>query len=314
MKTAQIWIFGFILTGIINAQITNETLQWSEFTKNACYNLKTRTGTTHEGLVVYENQNSIVLYNKTLFDSLIIPKSEIISYNPCASNSKANNNPLQSEEPISSHSAHLLLSRSARPEKTGSTYYSSQYLVLDNIGFTPSPNFSADMDCFLFVPYGITFTGHYKIDSEKYLSGGISVYGNMFQSILNNGVSLFHVSVQSKFTLGPTKNHLTLGLYAGGINLSVFDSSYQNPKLFWFPYGYLGYYKELSSLFSITGEAWYIPVLQAGIAGAGIRYHSGKYKDWTFGCIGAMEVLNTSQLKFDNGFFIPYLSYKYILN
>ena len=44
------------------------------------------------------------------------------------------------------------------------------------------------------------------------------------------------------------------------------------------------------------------------------EFHSGKYKDWTFGCIGSLKILNTSQLKFDNGFFIPYLSYKYILN
>ena len=309
-----LWIITFMLFySVLNAQDTDVKRQWSEFTLGQCYEIKTRMGTTHKGQVLYENQNSIILENKPLYDSLIIPKMDLVSYTNCGGKTQTNSSNLIKPDAFNAHSAHLLFGRSARTEKTGSAYYTSHYFLSDNFGFTPSPYFSADVDCFLFVPYGLTGTGHYPINSELHLCGGASVYGNIFQGLSQNGIELFLVTVQSKITFGNQNNHITFGLYGGGLNLEALDSS-ASRTLFWFPFGYMGYYKKMHERFSICAEAWYLPALQVGMGGVGFRYHSGKYKDWTFGFLNPFELENVAQLKFKTSVVIPYIGYKYILN
>lgn len=297
----------------LSAQDLEPKPQWSEFVKGQCYEIKTRMGTIHKGQIMYENQNSIILENKPLYDSLIIPKMDLVSYTGCDGKTQNNTSPVKKPDVYNAHAEHLIFGRSARPEKSGMAYYTSHYFLSDNFGFTPNPYFSADVDCFLFIPYGISGTGHYPINSELHMSGGASIYGNLFQGLSQNDIQIFLITIQSKITFGNQDNHITFGLYGGGLNLQAIDSS-ASPGLFWFPFGYLGYYKKMHDRFSLCAEAWYLPALQVGMGGIGFRYHSGKYKDWTFGLLNPFELENLSQLKIKSTRVIPYLGYKYILN
>jgi len=276
------FILFIFLSEVLFSQAPADSLDFKPVYRHGIhYTFKMRNGDIYSGYVKDESRDFVVLENRMTHETVEIRKSEII-----VRGQPKSRNPENEILGENYHAKNYMLLSSAFLFDAKKASTNSHWLILENIEYAFSEHWAISLNTLAFYPISIGAKCNYQIGEDNYVGASVFVVGD----ILSGGGSslLFGYGAQAKFTKGISNKNFTLSGGLLGLNSELFYTSSASPFLN-MPFVSAAYCNRFSKSIALNFEGWYLPDLNAGLAGVGIKFVGDESICWTLGCYALLN-------------------------
>lgn len=251
------------------------------------YIIKTSVGSSYAGFVRDETKYEITVENKENHTSSTLKKNQIMSAR--ALNGRQNYEEVMLDENY--HANNYLFATSAFLFKEGEGNYNSHWFLLETIDYALSENWGVTANTLAFLPFTFGVKCAYQVGDLNYVGGNVFLAFNMSSG--NSGSGFFGYGAFGKITHGTSNNNFTIAGGLLGLNSDLLNTVQRTPFVN-MPFVNAAYCNRFSRQLAFTMEGWYLPQVDVGLGGVGLKLVANEFVCWSFGCYTFLNASNGS--------------------
>jgi hypothetical protein len=289
-----------IISAAIHAQ-QDSTYFIPKYKKGRVYTVVTSVGTKYSGFLRDETKDYIVIEERKTGTTHELRKDQIVSMR-AESDSRVYKS-LLGEYYFADN--YMLSGSSIMYDKPDiSTRY--HWFFLDNINIKIDKHWDVSVNTLAIYPTSLGFRYACQLAPDTYLGFSGSFVGNVSHQYVSN-YFLGYIGA-ARISRGNPDRHFSISAGILGVNSEILNmqTKYQFVNI---PFGSLAVSQRMSENWTLCGEGFYFPQVQAGFAGIGAKLTNGEHTAWTFGCYTYVSLLNNQFRAGQKIVPIPYISY-----
>jgi len=272
-----------------------------KYRRGLMYTVVTSVGTKYTGFLTDETKEFIVLEEKKTGLTHELRKSQIVSAR--AESDKSAYQSLISENYFADT---YMLSGSALLYDKPDISIRYHWFFLDNVNFKISRHWDINVNSIAIYPTSLGFRYAAKMATDTYIGFNGAFVGNVSHYYVSNYILGYYGA--ARISRGNPNHHFTISAGLLGINNELIGVKTKDPFVN-IPFGSIAVSERLREKWTLCGEGFYFPQVQAGFAGVGARFAPHEYTGWTFGCYTYVSLLNNQFRPGQKIVPIPYIGY-----
>jgi hypothetical protein len=272
-----------------------------KYRKGLMYTVVTTVGTKYTGFLIDETKDYVVIENKKDGQTHELRKDQIVSIRS-ESDSRVYKS-LLSEYYFADN--YMLSGSSVMYDKPDiSIRY--HWFFLDNVNFKVNRHWDISVNSIAIYPTSLGFRYACQIAPDTYFGFGGSFVGNISHKYVSN--YFMGYGGLARISRGNANHHVSLSAGFLGINNEILNMKTKDPFVN-IPFGSFAVSERMGENWTLCGEGFYFPQVQAGFAGAGVKFAHDQYTAWTFGCYTYVSLWNNQFRAGQKIVPIPYIGY-----
>ncbi len=284
--TVIVFLLFSALTGI--SQVSEDSLFFQKrYKPDLKYSIKTVEGRSYTGYIVKETRDSITVETDTKKEQVVLAKNLIAR----VSLQKTNRVPAKEPMGENPHALNYLLLNSAMLFEEGKARTNSHWLLLESIDYAFTENWGLCLNTIAFYPTTLGVKCAYQMGDAGYVGGHVFGIANITSN--NSSSAFWGYGALAKYTRGNSNKNFTIAGGLLGINSDFFYTSTSAPFINT-AFVSAAYCNRFRERVAFNLEGWFLPSINAGIAGFGFKFVGNEYICWTLGCYGLMNTYDSS--------------------
>jgi hypothetical protein len=265
------------------------------------YNIVTTVGTKYTGFLTDETKDYVVIEDKKHGQTHELRKDQLVLMR-AVSDGKVYES-LLSEYAFADN---YMLSGSSVMYDKPDVSIRYHWFAIDNINFKVNRHWDISVNSIAIYPTSLGFRYACQIAPDTYLGFSGSFVGNISHRYVSN--YFLGYGGLARISRGNPNHNVSVSAGLLGINSEILNM--RTKDLFVnIPFGSLAVSERLGEKWTLCGEGFYFPQIQAGFAGVGVRFAQHQYTAWTFGCYTYVSLLNNQFRAGQKIVPIPYIGY-----
>jgi hypothetical protein len=290
----------FIISAAIHAQ-QDSSYFIPKYRKGLMYTVVTRVGTKYTGFLRDETKDYVVIEDKKDGQTHELRKDQIVSMR--AESDSHVYKSLLSEYYFADN---YMFSGSSIMYDKPDISLRYHWFFLDNINVKINRHWDISVNSIAIYPTSLGFKYACEIAPDTYFGFTGSLVGNVSHYYVSNYILGYYGA--ARISSGNPNRHFSISAGLLGVNNELLGMQTKD-QFVNIPFGSIAVSERMGEKWTLCGEGFYFPQVQAGFAGAGVKFTHDRHTAWTFGCYTYVSLLNNQFSPGQKVVPIPYIGY-----